>query len=58
MEADHGSADRLTRRSDREIQLVRDALEDRDLPQNTEIRLQGRTIEAAHGGRLVGTPVR
>src|SRR3954468_5735638 len=50
LEADHQSAGLLAARSARKADLVRDALENRDVSQNSQIRLPSRAGETAHGG--------
>ncbi len=48
MEADHRSERAVLRRGYREDQLVCHEMEDRTLPQDTQIRLPGRRCETAH----------
>src|SRR3982750_120470 len=50
LETDYQSAGLLTARSARKADLVRVSLEDRDVPQNSQIRLPGPAIEATHSG--------
>src|SRR5215831_12254765 len=50
LEADHGSADKFQRTGHREATLVCLALENRNVSQDSEIRMQSRGIEAPNSG--------